>query len=293
MQLFSLDESGGTSHLESWNMAEFRNREKSEGSGRLLLPIALAGTSGVFYCLDLAEEKERSVYRVDYTTGEESLVYQADNAQIVNLIVDAESGRLDGVEVLDAGILRLEFIGDENAPHEESGAPRIWSITDSPPGSPYSVVYVETHNDPGSVYSLDSRSGDMHYLGSPYPALRNRLDSKLVLGTNRSGELDIPYLLSLPGRGKTHPLVVLPHGGPIGIFDTPYFDRVTQFLVANGYAVLRVNFRGSGGHGDKLEQAGAGEWGEMMLEDIIQATRQAAEIASLVTEHGDATPGYR
>jgi dipeptidyl aminopeptidase/acylaminoacyl peptidase len=82
--------------------------------------------------------------------------------------------------------------------------------------------------------------------------------------------------LSLPKGGTTGlPLVVLPHGGPFGIYDTPEFDEEVQLLAHAGYAVLRVNFRGSGNYGRKFLHAGEREWGKRMQDDVTDATRWA------------------
>ena len=45
------------------------------------------------------------------------------------------------------------------------------------------------------------------------------------------------------------------------------------FLASRGYQVLQVNFRGSSGYGRDFAEAGYGEWGGVMHEDIIDATR--------------------
>lgn len=81
--------------------------------------------------------------------------------------------------------------------------------------------------------------------------------------------------LTLPAGsdGKNLPAVVLPHGGPFGVFDTWGFDRDTQILAAAGYAVLQVNFRGSGNYGRAFLQAGAREFGGTMQDDVTDATR--------------------
>mgnify|MGYP001627406694 CR=1 FL=1 len=87
--------------------------------------------------------------------------------------------------------------------------------------------------------------------------------------------LQIPYLLNLPSSAQKVPLIVMPHGGPIGIFDSPYYDQLTQFFVAQGYGVLRVNFRGSSGRSQALRDAGKKQWGKLMLTDIYTATLAA------------------
>jgi dipeptidyl aminopeptidase/acylaminoacyl peptidase len=85
------------------------------------------------------------------------------------------------------------------------------------------------------------------------------------------------YLTLPPGSdGKGLPAVVLPHGGPFGVFDQPYFDDEVQILAQAGYAVLQVNFRGSGNYGRAFTRAGAREWGGKMQDDLTDATRWLA-----------------
>lgn len=73
------------------------------------------------------------------------------------------------------------------------------------------------------------------------------------------------------------PMVLLPHGGPFGIFDTWSFDDDAAILSQAGYAVLRVNYRGSGNYGTTFTEAGAREWGGKMQDDLTDATRWAIE----------------
>jgi len=88
------------------------------------------------------------------------------------------------------------------------------------------------------------------------------------------GYLTPPRGASGPGPA---PMVVMPHGGPYGIFDTRSFDDDTQLLAEAGYAVLRINFRGSGNYGASFRRAGAREWGGRMQDDLTDATRWAVE----------------
>lgn len=89
--------------------------------------------------------------------------------------------------------------------------------------------------------------------------------------------LPLHGFLTLPqgSDGRGLPMVVVPHGGPIGVFDDGSFERDNQLLAAAGYAVLQVNFRGSGNYGRAHMQAAAQQWGRAMQDDVTDATRWA------------------
>ena len=83
------------------------------------------------------------------------------------------------------------------------------------------------------------------------------------------------YVTRPPGKAaaKGLPLVVLVHGGPYGVRDEWNYDPDTQVLASRGYAVLQVNFRGSGGRGYAFQQADHRQWGRLMQDDVTDATR--------------------
>jgi dipeptidyl aminopeptidase/acylaminoacyl peptidase len=100
-----------------------------------------------------------------------------------------------------------------------------------------------------------------------------------------------------PGRGeKNLPLVLLPHGGPHGVSDTWFFDNDAQFLASRGYAVLQVNFRGSGGRGTRFLEAGYRQWGGAIQDDLIDGVKWATEKgiadASRVCSYGASFGAY-
>lgn len=76
---------------------------------------------------------------------------------------------------------------------------------------------------------------------------------------------------------EPYPLIVNPHGGPYGVRDQWTFNSEHQFFADRGYAVLQINFRGSGGYGMKFLQAGYGEWGKAMQNDITDGVKWAIE----------------
>lgn len=85
------------------------------------------------------------------------------------------------------------------------------------------------------------------------------------------------YLTLPPGVEPAGlPLVVHPHGGPWAR-DSWGFDPELQFLASRGYAVLQMNFRSSAGYGRRFLEAGFGEWGLSMQDDISDGVRWAVE----------------
>lgn len=104
--------------------------------------------------------------------------------------------------------------------------------------------------------------------------------------------------LTLP-RGadpKQLPLVVNPHGGPFWVRDEWAFDLEPQLLASRGYAVLQVNFRGSGGYGSGFVEAGRKAWGTKMIDDITDAVRwtvaQGYADAHRICIYGGSYGGY-
>jgi len=96
--------------------------------------------------------------------------------------------------------------------------------------------------------------------------------------TARDGLMLHGYLtVPLGSTGKDLPLVVMPHGGPFGVFDAWEFDDDSQLLAAAGYAVLRLNYRGSAHYGRAFSQAGARQWGQAMQDDLSDGTRWAID----------------
>lgn len=87
--------------------------------------------------------------------------------------------------------------------------------------------------------------------------------------------LAIEAYLTLPKNslGKNLPTIIFPHGGPISR-DDDSFDYWAQFLADKGYAVLKMNFRGSAGQGLEFRNAGLKNWGMEMQDDIEDGARK-------------------
>ncbi|MGH8274335.1 MAG: alpha/beta hydrolase family protein, partial [Gammaproteobacteria bacterium] len=97
--------------------------------------------------------------------------------------------------------------------------------------------------------------------------------------------LTIHGYLTLPHgeKPKNLPMVVYVHGGPEDIrtywgFSPDDFDSVSEQILANhGYAVLSLNYRGSGGYGLKFMAAGFRHWGSTMQNDLADGVKWAVK----------------
>ncbi len=140
------------------------------------------------------------------------------------------------------------------------------------------VVLVQSPTE-GATYALvDFKSRHADPIGLMFEKLTPAdISQKQPIHFKAQDGLDLSGYLTLPnGREpKGLPLIVLPHGGP-ATRDEPGFDWWSQALASRGYAVLQVNYRGSGGFGESFEQLGYGQWGRKMQTDLSDGVRYLA-----------------
>lgn len=137
-------------------------------------------------------------------------------------------------------------------------------------GSPaHILVYSYSDVDPGRWYALDAASMKMMRIAQRHPEIDPaRMQPMQTLHYPSFDGTSIPAYLTLPGKpAKPAPLIVLIHGGPHAR-DRWEFDSEVQILAAHGYAVFQPQFRGSTGFGKHFEEAGFGQWGLAMQDDI-------------------------
>ena len=132
------------------------------------------------------------------------------------------------------------------------------------------IVSAFSDTEPGETYlwNRKAKTLDLQYrIREELP--RESLSERKPYHFKSSDGLEITAYLTLPKGlpAKNLPLVVFPHGGPWAR-DVYGYDTFAQFLSNRGYAVLQPNFRGSTGYGKKFLNAGNGEWGRKMQDDI-------------------------
>jgi dipeptidyl aminopeptidase/acylaminoacyl peptidase len=97
-----------------------------------------------------------------------------------------------------------------------------------------------------------------------------------------SDGLEIEGLLTYPvgyERGRRVPMLVIVHGGPAGVYTRSFVGMPNPYPITSfaerGYAVLRVNPRGSSGYGRKFRYANYRDWGGGDYRDIMAGVDHA------------------
>ena len=135
-------------------------------------------------------------------------------------------------------------------------------------------VYSDT--DPGEVYLFDIAGSKATYMLSSRDWIKPAEMSKMkpVEVTTRDGKKIYGYLtIPVSSDGRNLPLIINPHGGPHGVRDDWGFNPEVQLLANRGYAVLQMNYRGSGGYGNAFISAGYRNWGTSMQDDLTDSVK--------------------
>ena len=142
------------------------------------------------------------------------------------------------------------------------------------------VTLATNEREDGWRYRLvDLSTGEVEHLGA-HDMTRHaaRLPETLVDTVTAHDGLEIPILLTLPKNVPPENLLMVAviHGGPAN-HDRWVYNRTSIFLADRGYAVLRVNYRGSTGFGRRHQRAGDHEYGRAMQDDIVDAVQAMVE----------------
>ncbi|MEL7186566.1 MAG: S9 family peptidase [Pseudomonadota bacterium] len=222
-----------------------------------------------------------ALYEFDPSTGElGDMLFAHDKVDIGGPIMSYHRKKLLGVSYFD-DYPRIHWFDEEEKKLRETlsaafPGKRVDIVSASRDES-LNVLLVHDDTDPGSYYLYDREQAQVRYLVSRMGWLNpDELVEMHPIEFKARDGLSIPGYLTLPKdyeAGDRVPLVVNPHGGPFGVRDMWGFNPEHQFLANRGYAVVQVNFRGSGGYGRQFEQAGYGKWGQEMQHDITDAVR--------------------
>ena len=142
------------------------------------------------------------------------------------------------------------------------------------------LLSVASDRNPGSYYLLDLDAKKLEKLFDAQPWIKpEQMASRRPIQFTASDDQEIHgYVTVPPGRAEQKlPAILLPHGGPHGIADSWYYEELAQMLASRGYLVVQVNFRSSGGRGDKFTESGYRKWGTRVQQDLIEGMQSVID----------------
>lgn len=273
------------------NLSKLWYRQTNDSDWKLINDEAVSGAAEE--PLGFSADNRVAYLQVQQADGPDAIVaYDTVSGERKQLLRDTFADPEQVVQGFDGNNAPVGVIYNDGVPHSaffdpQSREAKLYALLEQAfKGSAVKVtsatrdgklllVYVYSDRDPGRFFLFDTQTRQATYLLSR----RRWVDPKASAQTQvlqikaRDGVPLRAYLTLPPGReARNLPLVVFPHGGPFTIYDTWGYGMDTQLLAAAGYAVLQVNFRGSGNYGKRFFNAGRRQWGGAMQDDLTDAT---------------------
>ncbi|MFY2765369.1 alpha/beta hydrolase family protein [Arenimonas sp. MALMAid1274] len=275
-------------------------------SGQSGQQLSVAGTSvdGTLYAFQDDRKGPAAFGTIDRATGKFTPLFQDKVAEVSMLVTSPTDDTVLAVGT-EAGAPRIELI-DEQHPDTELYASlsaafpgQLVNFSSATRDGKQFIVSVYSDRNPGELYLYDRDTAKARFL------LKRRgwIDPSRSASvrpfsfTSRDGLLIHGYVtLPAGSTGKNLPLIVNPHGGPMGPRDNWGYNTEVQMLASRGYAVLQVNYRGSGGFGKAFQDMAYGQWATGIMNDVIDAThwaiKQGIADAERVCIYGASFGGY-
>lgn len=251
-------------------------------AGYSLSPRRFAADNNLLYALVSDHREPARLYRIDLAAGTRELLAGRDDVEISRVLYEgsrgapfavAYGGSKPMVDYIDkaspwaamhAGLSKA-FPGQLVMPYDVSDDDRKLLF----------VTYSGRH--PGAYYLFDRDSNKVRLIAEAMPWIKAEQMAPVRPVEFTSGDGKTLHAIYTSHGTGPRPMVVMPHGGPYDVEDTWGYDGDAQFLASRGYAVLQVNFRGSGGRGQEFVEAGYREWGGKIQDDIADGVRWAID----------------
>lgn len=246
-------------------------------------PIEM-GPEGQLYVYKSEDGGPRGLYLMDPKTQEFTELLQHDTVEVNNILQD-HKGNLYGAVIAPDRYEQVFF--DETHPNAQTRRALKATFPDAYPGiagqtHDYRLNLVSFINDQEtpSVFLFDTQTNRLQKLFDAVPHIPDEILAPMepVVVEARDGMQLHGYLTRPKGAPeKNLPLVIVPHGGPHGIRDYWGYPFFEGWIPAAGYAMLQINYRGSGGYGQNFENAGHKEWTGQMQDDLTDSVQWAIE----------------
>ncbi|MGB1263515.1 MAG: alpha/beta hydrolase family protein [Cognaticolwellia sp.] len=245
--------------------------------GDRVRPLSLSKSGKFLYTIDNHQQDRRGIFKLNLDDFSYTSVFTDKTVDItdVEMSTDGRSAYAIRVDENYPAYIMLDKKNQEAKifkmllqafPYSEVN---ITSRTED--GNVY-IVYVSSDIDPGSLYVFDKAQNKISLLFKYFPNHQSKdmIQMEPIKATVTDNSTIHGFFTPAKSstKAKPAPVVVMVHGGPHGPRDYWGFSNSVQYLALNGYSVLQVNYRGSGGYGNSFETAGYRKWGSLIQQDI-------------------------
>ena len=269
---------------------------------KILGIVTIQGKNEVLVEVTSSTETNK-IYKLDLVTNKKTILFHNKEVDPTSLERDIETGELVAVRI-DTPYPDVAIINPKHpygywypALQKVFKGKRV-IITSATKDYSLLTVAVDADNEASQFYIFNTKTKKLAFLLNAKSWMKKeQLASTQGFQVITGDNVTLNGYLTLPkGKSKNVPMVVMPHSGPQGRRDFWGYNDDVQFLASRGYAVLQVNYRGSGGYGHGFEQSGHKKWGTEIQNDIVDATQWAinAKIADpkRICIYGSAFGGY-
>lgn len=245
-------------------------------TGRGMTPLRMSRDGSRLWSLYSAEGGPEALV-VSNADGSDRKVLASDPFAAVDDVMWDEASGTPYAAVFTDGRPHLAYL-DQSVHAEvlkalnDKFADHLVKIGSMDEGGKNMLVVAASDRDPGSVALFDTTTMNLRplyqvedWIHPEQMAERRPFRFKASDGMELAGYITLPH----GKQPRNLPAILLPHGGPIGPSDEWTYDPDAQFLASLGYAVVQVNYRGSGGRGPDFQLAGYRHFGDRIQQDLL------------------------
>jgi len=230
------------------------------------------------------EGKTSALFSYDIASKTITQLFHHPVADIFERVYDPDTGDIFAVKLMRQGI-EYHYI-EKNSPYSKLHQKLTSAFTGhdidifaNSAKDNEMIILASSDRNPGDFYLYNHEKGSVDFLLASHQWLDPNMmsDRKLVQFQSRDNVNIHGYMTkpTTPAPEQGYPLIVYVHGGPYGVQDGWHFNKTAQMFANNGYAVLQVNYRGSGGFGLAYKEIAYQKRASMIQQDIIDGTRWA------------------
>lgn len=279
--------SGGTSKTlyrsdDSGAMKSISKVKDGSFTSGSIWPSVLLNEPDMAYALSNQNDLAR-VYKVNLATQEVvDMVFETKGYDVQGVISNRKRDNIVGFRAFDGR--SYEVYIDERLKQiqlflDEEFGPKNGHILSTSDDMTKILISIAKPSQMDSYYFYDTETGNFKAIGFASNLIKNaELNPVEAVDYNASDGMKIQAIVTYP-RHRAHrknlPVIVMPHGGPFGVYDEAEFGAFpwAQSMAELGYVVIQPNYRGSGGYGAEFVKEGrkSNGFGHRMQDDLNDA----------------------